>query len=76
MPVLTVEEIQAVERYVRDNHDAVMEQDQRIRERAAARRKPEHLEDAERAQRLQRLEAARRRIREQTQEPNGDHTTR
>src|SRR5437763_743606 len=40
MPVLTVEDIQTVERYVQDNHDAVMEQDRRIRERQAARRKP------------------------------------
>ena len=37
MPVLTVEEIQAVERYVGDHYEAVMEQDRRIRERAEAR---------------------------------------
>ena len=37
MPILTVEEFQAVERYTRDNYDAVMEQDRRIRERNATR---------------------------------------
>ncbi len=74
MPVLTVEEIQVVERYVQENYDAVMEQDRRIRERAAARRKSPRIEEAERAQRLQRLEAARQRIRRQNQEPNVDHT--
>ncbi len=37
MPVLTEEEIQTIKKYVRDNHDAVMEQDRRIRERNAQR---------------------------------------
>ena len=73
MPVLTVEEIQAVERYVRDNYEAIMEQDRRIRERAAARRQPSEREEAERAQRLERLQKARQRIHEPNQEPNGDH---
>ena len=36
MPVLTTAEIQAVERYIQANYDAVMEQDRRLRERAAA----------------------------------------
>jgi uncharacterized protein (DUF433 family) len=37
MPILTLEEFRAVEQYVRDHYDAVMEQDRRIRERNAAR---------------------------------------
>src|SRR6266481_3081482 len=37
MPVLTAQDIEAAQRYVRDNHDAVIEQDRRIRERSAER---------------------------------------
>src|ERR1022692_150335 len=44
MPVLTREEIQVVERYVRDNCNAVMEQDRRIRERNANRVNPPEIE--------------------------------
>jgi uncharacterized protein (DUF433 family) len=40
MPVLTFEEIRAVERYVQENHEAVMEQDRRIRQRNAERSTP------------------------------------
>jgi uncharacterized protein (DUF433 family) len=72
MPVLTVPEIQAVERYVLANYDAVMEQDRRIRERNAARRKPAGVEEAERNEQRQRLEAARRLIRQKKQEHGGD----
>lgn len=76
MPVLTVEEIQAVERYVLDNYEAVMAQDRRIRERAAARRKPPEVEEAERKERLERLETARQLIRQRKQERNGDPASR
>jgi uncharacterized protein (DUF433 family) len=72
MPILTVEEIQAVERYIQDNYDAIMEQDRRIRARVAARQQPSDVEQAERKERLERLEAARQRIRQQQQERNGD----
>lgn len=68
MPVLTVAEIQAVERYIQENYDAVMEQDRRIRERAAARQKSPQVEATERQERLQRLEAARQLIRQRKQE--------
>jgi hypothetical protein len=40
MPVLTVEEIQVVERHVREHYDEVMEKDRRIRERNARRIMP------------------------------------
>ena len=59
MPVLTEPEIQAVECYFRENYEAVMAQDRRIREKNAARQKPFEIEQAERNERLQRLEAAR-----------------
>jgi uncharacterized protein (DUF433 family) len=72
MPVLSDEEIAAVEKYVRDNHEAVMRQDERIRARAAARQKSPEAEEAERQERLDRLDAARQRIHRQKQERNGD----
>jgi hypothetical protein len=76
MPILTVPEIQAVERYIRDHYDAVMEQDRRTRERAKARQKAPEVEEAERQDRLERLNAARRRIQQSRQERNGDPTDR
>ncbi len=45
MPVLTVDEIQVVERYIHEHHDAVMEQDRRIRERNAGRKNPPEVEE-------------------------------
>jgi hypothetical protein len=76
MPVLTVPEIQVVERYVQENYDAVMEQDRRIRKRTAARQKPADIERAEREERLQRLEVARQLIRQRKQEHSGDPASR
>ena len=72
MPVLTSEEIRVVEQYVRENYDAVMEQDRRIRERAETRRMPHDSEESERQGRLTRIEAARRQIHDQKLERNGD----
>ena len=72
MPVLTVPEIQTVERYIRDNYDAVMEQDRRIRERTAARQDSADMEEAERKERMRRLEAARRLLHQKKQEHSGD----
>src|SRR5438093_8443385 len=63
IPILTDQEIAVIERYVREHHDEVMEQDRRIRERAAARRKPPEIEEAERRERLKRLDAAREEFR-------------
>lgn len=48
MPVLCVAEIQAVERYVDEHYDEVMEQDQQIRVRNATRRNPSHVEELRR----------------------------
>jgi uncharacterized protein (DUF433 family) len=44
MPVLSVEEIQVVERYIQDHYEAVMEQDRRIRATNARRQTPPELE--------------------------------
>jgi molybdopterin-binding protein len=63
MPVLTNEELGVIEDYVRENHEAVMEADRRIRECAAARRKPPEVEASERQLRRTRLEEARQNIR-------------
>jgi uncharacterized protein (DUF433 family) len=72
VPVLTVEEIQVIERYVQDNCEAVMEEDRRIRERAEARRLPLEAELELRAARRKRLDEARESIR-RLQERNGHH---
>lgn len=76
MPILSVEDIQAVEGYIQENLDAVMEQDRRIRERNAARQLLPEIEEAERKERLQRLESARESILRQKRERNGDTASR
>lgn len=70
MPSLSVEEIAVALAYVKDNYDAVMEQDRRIRERSASRRKPPEIEEAERMELLARLEKARQQIRDTKEESN------
>jgi hypothetical protein len=45
MPTLSLAEIQAVERYVEEHHDEVMEEDRRICERSATRRNRPHVEE-------------------------------
>jgi hypothetical protein len=72
MPVLTVEEFRAIERYVREHHQEVMEQDRRIRQRAETRRKPPEVEQSEQNERHERLENARQMIRHNKQGRNGD----
>src|SRR5947207_8928774 len=56
MPSLSVAEIQVIERYVQDHFQEVIAQDRRIRDRAAARRKPLEVEEKERKERRERLE--------------------
>lgn len=72
MPVLSGEEIQIVEQYIREHHESVMEQHRRIVERSAARKPAPDIEQSERQARLTRLEAARDQIRQSHQERNGD----
>ncbi|HVA49116.1 MAG TPA: DUF433 domain-containing protein [Pirellulales bacterium] len=55
MPTLSVAEIQAVERYVDEHREEVMEEDRRIRQRNATRRNPPHVEELLRRSREKRL---------------------
>ena len=77
IPVLSVEEIQVVEKYVHENHTTVMEQDRLIRERNANRKTPPEIEAIR-----QRGEAKMAALREEfkknrrLQERNGDQTGR
>ena len=72
MPGLSVEEIQVIELYVQEHYDDVMEQDRRIRERAAARRKSPEAEERERTERRERLNKVRQTIGQKPLERNGD----
>lgn len=45
MPTLSIAEIQAIERYVDEHREAVMEEDRRIRELSATRRNPPWVEE-------------------------------
>lgn len=72
MPTLSVAEIQAVERYVDEHREEVMEEDRQIRARNAARRNPPHVEELFRRSREKWPaieEALQRHLRE---EANGD----
>lgn len=55
MPILSIAEIQAVERYVDEHREEVMAVDRRIRERNANRRNPPHIEELRRQSRQKRL---------------------
>lgn len=55
MPTLCVAEIQAVERYIVEHRDEVMETDRRIRERNALCRNPPHVAEIMRRAREKRL---------------------
>lgn len=74
MPVLTIEEIQAIEQYVHAHSEAVLEQDRRIRERTAQRRNPPEIDEVLRrgGDRMAALRDEFRK-RRQRQEGNGDH---
>jgi hypothetical protein len=75
IPTLSVEEIAVIEQYIQLHREEVAEQDRRIRDRAAARQKPAHIEASERRGRLERLESAREMIRRHQQEGNGAHSS-
>ncbi len=73
MPVLTKEEFDIVVRYVRDNFDAVMEQDRHIRERNSRRTiSPQILEIRNRGR--AKVEAMKDKFSHDAQERNGGHT--
>jgi uncharacterized protein (DUF433 family) len=73
MPVLTVEEFQAIERYVRDNYDAVMEQDRRIRERNAQKTASPEIQELRKKGHAKAL-ALMEQFGQKAQEKNGDHS--
>lgn len=72
MPSLSVSEIQAIERYVAEYYDEVMEEDRQERERNATRRNPPHVDELLRRAREKRP-AVQERLRQLlAKEANGD----
>ena len=76
MPVLTAQDIEAAQRYVRDNHDAVMEQDRRIRERSAERTVPPQIQEIRRKGRAKALALMEQFAKNKALEKNGDPSSR
>ena len=76
MPVLTREDIQTVERYLRDNYDAVMEQDRRLRERTAARTTPPAIEEIRKKGHAKVLTLRKEFAKSKGQGKNGDSSPR
>ncbi len=72
MPVLSVQDIQAVEHYVQEHYLEVMEEDRRIRERNAARIIPPEIEEIRRQGRAKLLVLREQFANKQPQERNGD----
>ena len=71
IPVLTAEEIQVIQRYVRDHYDEVMEQDRRIREREANRVTPPEILKIREEGRAKRLALMEQFAKANAQEKNG-----
>jgi uncharacterized protein (DUF433 family) len=76
MPVLTREEIQAIEQYVRDNYEAVMDQDRRIRERTANRTTPPEIQEIRKKGHAKALALMEQFAKNKAQEKNGDYSSR
>ena len=76
MPVLTVNDIQAIREYVRANYEAVMEQDRHIRERAAKRTTPPEIQEIRKRGHAKALALMEEFARGKSQETNGDHSAR
>jgi uncharacterized protein (DUF433 family) len=72
IPVLTREEIHVIQQYVRDNYDAVMEQDRRIRERTANRVTPPEILEIRKKGRAKMLALMEQFAKNKAQEKNGD----
>jgi uncharacterized protein (DUF433 family) len=72
MPILTDEEIRVIEQYVRDHYEEVMEQDRRIRERAANRVISPEIQAIRRKGRAKMLALLERRANNKVPEKNGD----
>jgi uncharacterized protein (DUF433 family) len=73
MPVLTVEEIEVVQQYMRDNYEGVMEQDRRIRQRNANRILPPEIQEMRRKGRAKVLALMEEFAKNKSQERSGDH---
>ncbi|HEV3003128.1 MAG TPA: DUF433 domain-containing protein [Pirellulales bacterium] len=71
MPTLTVEEIQAVEQYVRENYESVMQEDRRIREQNAHRVNSPEIEEIRRRG-ADKMDTLRKEFKKQSQESNDD----
>ena len=74
IPVLTLDELQVLQQYVRDNYDAVMEQDRRIRERTANRVTPPEILKIAAQGHAKALALMEKWAKEKCQERNGDHS--
>ena len=72
MPVLTVSDIQAVERYVQEHYQEVMQVDRQIRERNAARVTPPEIEQIRLRGRARLLALREELVKKKIQERNGD----
>jgi uncharacterized protein (DUF433 family) len=72
MPILTDEEIDLIQQYVRDHYEEVMEQDRRIRERAANRVIPPEIQAIRRKGRAKMLALLERLGNKKAAEKNGD----
>src|SRR5262245_25984280 len=68
MPILTDEEIQVIEQYIRDHYEEVMAQDRRIRERAANRVIPPEILESRRRGRAKMLALLEKRAQNGTPE--------
>ena len=74
MPMLTQEEIHAVQRYVRDNHEAVMDLDRRIRERNANRVTPPEIQAIRKHGHARAVALREQFAKEKPREANGDRS--
>ena len=72
MPVLTVEDIRVVERYVQEHYEEVMEEERRIQERNAARTNPPEIEEIRRRGHAKLLALREEFAKKKQQERNGD----
>jgi uncharacterized protein (DUF433 family) len=75
MPILSVEDIQTVERYVEEHKEEVMEEDRRIRAENALRKNPPEVEKILREAREARYARAEARRKQRQQEANGEGNT-
>jgi uncharacterized protein (DUF433 family) len=72
IPVLTLEEIQVIQQYVRDNYDEVMEQDRRIRARTANRVTPPEILESRKKGRAKMLGLLEEFAKQKAEKNNGE----